>query len=144
MGYNPLLETDDRRYWIQVLVRVSGPVLEALSQRRLMAEMPVEVPNGNVADRRQFTHLEAMGRLLAGIAPWLESGQDSGVEGKLRNQYAEWSRAAIQSGTDQVSPDFMNFNKGSQPVVDTAFLSLAIVRAPTQLWRKLDSKTQQT
>ena len=36
----------------------------------------------------------------------------------------------------------MNFNKGSQPVVDTAFLSLAILRAPKQLWQKLDSKTQ--
>jgi hypothetical protein len=36
----------------------------------------------------------------------------------------------------------MNFNKGSQPVVDTAFLALAMVRAPNELWRKLDGKTQ--
>jgi hypothetical protein len=49
---------------------------------------------------------------------------------------------AIESGTDPVSPDFMNFNKGSQPVVDTAFLAQAIVRAPTELWIKLDAKTQ--
>jgi len=141
-NYYQSSETDDRGYWIQVLARVSGPVLKALSQRRLRAEMPVEVPSGNLADRRQFTHLEAMGRLLTGIAPWLESGPDSGVEGKLRNQYAEWSRIAIQSATDPASPDFMNFNEGSQPVVDTAFLSLAILRAPKQLWQKLDSKTQ--
>ncbi len=142
MGYYQSPQTDDRGYWIQVLARVSGPVLKALSQRRLRAEMPVEVPSGNVADRRQFTYQEAMGRLLTGIAPWLESGPDSGLEGKLRNQYAEWSRIAIQSATDPASPDFMNFNKGSQPVVDTAFLSLAILRAPKQLWQKLDSKTQ--
>ncbi len=37
----------------------------------------------------------------------------------------------------------MNFNHGSQPVVDAAFLALAIVRAPTELWQKLDGKTQQ-
>jgi hypothetical protein len=113
-----------------------------LSERKLKAEMPVETAHGNVADRRQYTYLEAMGRLLAGIAPWLESGPDIGDEGKLRHQYAEWSRMAIQSGTDPQSPDFMNFNKGGQPIVDAAFLALAIVRAPEELWRKLDTRTQ--
>jgi hypothetical protein len=104
--------------------------------------MPVEAPHGNVADRRQFTYLEAMGRLLTGIAPWLESGPQTGSESGLRSQYAEWSRMAIAAGTDPASPDFMNFNRGSQPVVDTAFLALAILRAPTELWKKLDVVTQ--
>jgi hypothetical protein len=133
---------DDRKYWIQVLTKVANPVLHALSTRTLKAEMPVEAPHNNLAERRQFTHLEALGRLLTGIAPWLESGPQDGAEGKLRNQYAEWSRMAIQSGTDPSSPDFMNFNKGAQPIVDTAFLAQAIVRAPTELWHKLDSQTQ--
>ena len=135
-------QADDRQYWLEVLTRVANPVLRAASQKRLKAEMPVEAPHGNVADRRQFTHLEALGRLLCGIAPWLESGSDHGAEGQLRNQYAQWSRAAIQSATDPASPDFMNFHQGSQPVVDTAFLALAIVRAPNQLWRQLDPGTQ--
>jgi hypothetical protein len=136
------LEEDDREYWVQVLTKVSGPVLKALSEKKLKAEMPVEAPHGNIAERRQFTYLEAMGRLLAGIAPWLESGPRSGKEGGLRNQYAEWSRAAIQSGTDPASPDYMNFNRGRQPIVDAAFLALAILRAPTELWKKLDAATQ--
>ena len=88
---------DDRQYWVEVLAKVAEPVLRSASQRRLKAEMPVEAPHGNVADRRQFTYLEALGRLLSGIAPWLESGPDSGAEDKLRYQYAEWSRMAIQS-----------------------------------------------
>jgi hypothetical protein len=133
---------DDREYWLQILAKVADPVLSAASQRRLKELMPVEAPHGNVEDRKQYTHLEALGRLLTGIAPWLESGSEDGSEGKLRNQYAEWARAAIQSGTDPSSPDFLNFNKGSQPVVDTAFLALAILRAPKELWHKLDSKTQ--
>ena len=83
-----------------------------------------------------------MGRLLTGIAPWLESGPQSGSEGGLRNQYAEWSRMAIAAATDPASPDFMNFKQGSQPIVDTAFLALAILRAPTELWKKLDAPTQ--
>jgi hypothetical protein len=133
---------DDRQFWVEVLNKVAAPVLQAASQKRLKQEMPVEAPHGNVADRRQFTYLEALGRLLSGMAPWLESGPETGAEGKLRNQYTEWTRMAIESGTDPASPDFLNFNKGSQPVVDTAFLALAILRAPNQLWRKLDARTQ--
>jgi hypothetical protein len=36
----------------------------------------------------------------------------------------------------------MNFTEGGQPVVDAAFLALAILRAPSELWEKLDRGTQ--
>ncbi|RSL19150.1 hypothetical protein EDE15_4792 [Edaphobacter aggregans] len=133
---------EDRKFWLQVLTKVTDPVLNAASQRRLKELMPVEAPHGNVSERSQYTYLEAMGRLLSGIAPWLESGSSTGTEGALRSQYADLTRKAIDAGTDPASPDFMNFNKGSQPVVDAAFLALAIVRAPTELWHKLDSRVQ--
>jgi hypothetical protein len=139
---SPPSGAEDRQFWLEVVAKVAEPVLRSASQKRLKAEMPVEAPHGNVAERRQFTYLEALGRLLSGIAPWLESASDSGAEGKLRDQYAEWSRMAIQSGTDPASPDYLNFNQGSQPIVDTAFLALAVVRAPNQLWHKLDPRTQ--
>lgn len=131
----------DRDYWVQSMLRIADPVLRSLSEGKLRERMPVEAPHGNLEERKQFTYLEAAGRLLAGIAPWLES--TDAPEAALRNHYAELARSAIRSATDPASPDFMNFNKGSQPVVDTAFLSLAIVRAPTELWKKLDPKTQQ-
>lgn len=136
---------DDRAYWIEVLRKVADPVLNALKDRKLKQLMPVEAPHGNVEDRRQFTHLEAMGRLLAGIAPWIELGPESGGAvdfGALRAKYAELAREAIAAGVDPASPDFMNFDKGRQPVVDAAFLALAILRAPNELWKKLDAKTQ--
>lgn len=134
---------NDRQYWIEVVERVSSPVLHALSQRKLKAIMPVESPQGNIEERKQHTYLEAMGRLLAGLAPWIETGATDGAEGKLREQYAELARVAIQSGTDPRSPDFMNFSHGRQPVVDASYLALAILRAPTELWVKLDKPTQQ-
>lgn len=133
---------DDREFWLRILDKISFPVLQAAGQGKLKAEMPVEAPHGNIEERRAFTHLEALGRLLAGIAPWLESGEGTESEGRLRSQYAEWSRLAIQFGTDPSSPDFLNFDKGRQPVVDAAFLAHAILRAPNELWRKLDTKTQ--
>lgn len=133
----------DREYWIQSMVKIADPVLRSLSEGKLKERMPVEAPAGNVEDRKQFTYLEAIGRLLTGMAPWLETGSRDSVEGKLRAEYAELARASIHAATDPGSPDFMNFNNGAQPVVDTAFLSLAIVRAPNELWHKLDRKTQQ-
>ena len=134
---------DDRAYWIATAIRVAHPVLNALSQRQLKSTMPVETAHGNAEDRRQFAYLEALGRLLTGLAPWLESGPDAGKEGELRLRYAVLAREAIQSATDPTSPDYMNFNKGQQPIVDAAFLALAILRAPTELWHKLDDITQQ-
>jgi hypothetical protein len=134
---------DDRGYWVQLLMKIADPVLEALSERKLKEMMPVEAPHGNVDERRQFTYLEAIARLLTGIAPWLERGPSTGKEGMLRIQCAARARTAIDAATDPTSPDFMNFCQGSQPVVDSAFLALAIVRAPTELWKKLDARVQQ-
>jgi hypothetical protein len=36
----------------------------------------------------------------------------------------------------------MNFCKGGQPLVDAAFLAQAILRAPDELWKKLDSRVK--
>jgi hypothetical protein len=102
----------------------------------------VEISPSNRTNRRQYTHLEALGRTLAGIAPWLELGPDDSDEGKLRAEIGDLARKSIDAGTDPASPDYMNFTTGGQPVVDTAFLSHAVVRAPTQLWAKLEPRVQ--
>jgi hypothetical protein len=134
---------DDRQFWVHTLTQVSSPVLKALGERKLRVMMPVEAPHGNAKERQQFTYLEAMGRLLAGISPWLETATPDGNEAALRQQYADLARGAIDAGTDPKSPDFMNFNQGAQPLVDAAFLTLAILRAPHELWDKLSRNTQQ-
>jgi hypothetical protein len=124
----------DRRYWVSVADRIARPVLAALANRRLKATMPVE---RKTPDRPHFTHLEAIGRLLCGISPWLELGPDDTPEGRLRGELADLARRAIDSGTDPASPDHLNFSDGGQPLVDTAFLAQAILRAPVELWGKL-------
>lgn len=126
----------DREYWIRTLRKVADPVLTSLSQRRLKIEMPVEAAP-NVTDRRNYTYLEALGRLLSGIGPWLESG-----ESEVSRRYADLARRAITAAVDPSSPDVMNFSQGSQPVVDAAFLALGILRAPSELWEKLDANTK--
>ncbi len=133
---------DDRAYWLQVVKRVSDPVLEAVSKQQLRAKMPVEAATGHVEERRQSTHLEAFARLLSGLAPWLELNETTGEETALQAHYRELARAGIHHGTDPSSPDYMHFGTTPQTIVDTAFLALAIVRSPVELWEKLDKHTR--
>jgi len=133
----------DRAYWCDVAARLATPMLDALSRRKLKAEMPVESVAANPASRAEVTHLEAVGRLLCGLAPWLELGGDATPEGAQRAKFAALARAGIDAGTDPQSPDLLNFSRGSQPLVDAAFLAQAMLRAPQELWQKLEPRVQQ-
>jgi hypothetical protein len=132
----------DRAYWLRVLTKLARPVLSNLADGTLKKNMPVECVTGNPADRAKYTHLEALGRLLAGIAPWLEASVDPGEEHDLQANLRTLARSAIRSAVDPQSPDFLNFHEGSQPVVDCGFLAQAVVRAPQQLWSELDGATK--
>jgi hypothetical protein len=132
---------NDRDYWISVLTKIADPVVSNLSQKQLKQRMPIETPTGYVKTH-DYTHLEALGRLVAGIAPWLELQSGPAHERERREKYAELIRQSINAATDPRSPDFMNFTKGRQPAVDSAFLCQGILRAPNQLWRKLDTTTR--
>ncbi|MEE4569852.1 DUF2264 domain-containing protein [Paenibacillus polymyxa] len=130
----------DRKYWVDTLVRIAHPVLYSLSESRLVINMPVEASMG---DRSDYTYLEALGRTLAGIAPWLEHGPRSGEEGEIRAKMADLARRAIEVATDPASPDFMNFTRGGQPLVDAAFLANAVLRAPNELYELLEEKVKE-
>lgn len=131
---------DDRARWCALAARIADPVIYALAQRRLKQSMPVEAKNP--AERAACTHLEAIGRLLAGLAPWLELGDDGTAEGHERARLARHARTALDSATDPASPDRLNFNEGRQPLVDAAFLAHAILRAPTELGEKLEPRVR--
>jgi hypothetical protein len=107
--------------------------------------MPVEKSPEMIRVKRNptTTHLEAVGRLLAGMAPWLELGPDNTPEGKLREQYIQLAVGGLRNGTDPKSPDYLAFDQTGQSLVDAAFLSHALLRAPNQLWGRLDETTKQ-
>ncbi len=132
--------SNDRDYWILVLRRLADPVLDALSNGMLKATMPIEQAAG--ADRSRVTHLEAVGRLLTGIAPWLELGPDATAEGRLRRHYVQLAHAGLANAVDPVSHDALNFTADRQPLVDAAFLAQALLRAPRTLLGALDDTTK--
>lgn len=138
---NSLVE-NDRKNWIDLLYKISYPVLDAMSQGKLRELMPVEVPEGAYGDRDTVTYLEAIGRLLAGLAPWLELDKVSSDEAGIQKELREKALLSIKHAVDPNSPDYINWTKGAQPLVDGAFLVHGIMRAPKQLWEPLESETK--
>ena len=130
----------DREVWTAALRRIADPVLTNLARGTLKARMPVE--QAATAKRQTVTHLEALGRLIAGIAPWIELPADDTTEGRLRLQYADLARRAIGRAVDPSSPDFLNFTRERQPLVDAAFLAQGLLRAPRTLRDALDPETK--
>jgi hypothetical protein len=120
----------ERQYCVSVLTRIADPVLNALSVNELRKRMPVEAKD--VQRASSSTYLEAFGRLLAGLAPWLELGPDETPEGKLRKKYIDLSIACIKNATNPTSPDFMNLKPGVSPWLMRPFLPRAYyVRRPS-------------
>lgn len=136
-----MIASDDRSYWLQTVLKVADPVLIALSQNRLKATMPIESASGQQAGRIAVSHLEALGRTVAGLSPWLELDADESAEGRSRKRYLDLTRKAIANGVDPQSPDYLNFAKNGQPLVDAAFLAHGLLRSP-KLWSALNPAEQ--
>ena len=128
------MTTDPREYWLRQLRRLADPVLDALCRRELRQSMPLE----SSVDRSDCSHMEAFGRLLCGLAPWLELESGDTAEGALRRRYAQVALEAIAAAVDPASPDYLWAPPGElqppdQLLVDTAFFAHALLRAPRKL-----------
>ncbi len=131
-----------RTYWIETLLKIANPVWEALAEDQLRERMPVET-NGERAGRAHFTHLEAVGRSLAGIAPWLELTGLEGEEAAQQEQLLKLVKKGLAHAVDAQSTDFLNFREGNQPVVDAAFLAHGFLRSWNSVWLALDAQVQE-
>ena len=138
------LSTDDRAYWLESMLKVAHPVLSNLAEDNLRASIPIGRSASAQANSREFiTHMESVGRTIAGIAPWLELGPDDTPEGQLRAKYIEMTCKAIANSVDPNAKDYFNSTATRQILVNSAFLIQGLLRAPTQLWGNLDELTRQ-
>lgn len=135
--------SETRQRWVRLLQRVARPPLAALAAGKLRATLPVEARSGHAAARAEVTHLEALGRTLAGVAPWLELADvASPNEADAQTGLRDLARAALAQAVDPASPDRLNFTEGGQPLVDAAFLAHALLRAPRELFAALPAPTR--
>src|SRR5437762_1111425 len=98
----PAVAESDRAYWVRTMSRIAEPVLTNLAAGTLKRNMPIE-STGNLADRFKYSHLEAIGRLLAGIAPLFETPLDAGPERDLQQRYADLARRGLRNAADPAS-----------------------------------------
>jgi len=89
--------------------------------------------------------MEAFGRLIAGIAPFLALPDDETAESKIRQRLRVQTLQSLAHSVDPQSPDYLLWNDGktSQPLVDAAFIAQALLAAPDILWKPLEEKTKQ-
>ena len=136
----------DREYWVKTMIKMVEPIYTNLSRNTLRKNMPVETRDGlNTGnDRKEATHLEALGRSFAGIAPWLNLPVDETKEGKLRAEYIDLVVKSLTNAVDPESPDYMPFDRPyNQKLVDAAYVAEGLLRSKDQIWPRLDTITQQ-
>ena len=128
-----------RKFWLDSMIKIASPVLEAMSRDRLKKDMPIESFRRK-EEYSQWVYLEVFARVMVGIAPWLGCGELSGQEERDRKYYAELARRCLKTAVDPDAEDFLNFvpRPNNQTIVDAAFLAQAILRAPEELWDPLD------
>lgn len=137
------IEKSDREYWADLLYDIAAPVLSNMSEGKLQQNMLVEVsPTWDGRDVK-VTYMEAFGRLMAGLAPWLSLPDDDTKEGIQRRQLREWALKSYAHAVDPQSPDYLLWRNEGQPLVDAAYIADSFLRAPEQLWEPLDALTKQ-
>ncbi len=134
---------NDRKYWADLLYKISEPVLSNISRGELSKNMVVEFSPSWDKRNSKVTYMEAFGRLMAGLSPWLSLPDDDTPEGKQRKQLREWALQGYIHAVDPQSSDYFLWSKSFQSLVDAAYIANSFLRAPKQLWEPLDSVTKQ-
>lgn len=129
-----------RREWLDAMIRIMDPVLTHFAAGDIKEVMPIY--GSEPENKDTCTYLEALGRTLCGVAPWLELPGLSGEERELQEKYRVLARKAILRITDPKDPAATDFTVNMQILVDTGFLSEGILRAPTQLWEAFSREEQ--
>lgn len=135
----------DRDYWVKLLQKIASPIVAPMSQGLLKKTMPLEL--SPTWDKRptDVAYMEALGRLLAGIAPFLALPEEDSKEGAIRKQLLLQTQQSLQHAVNPHSNDYLNWGSSNnrQPLVDAAFLAQAFLAAPQVLWHPLDAVTKE-
>ena len=133
---------DDRLYWAKLLYKIAYPIVHNLAEGTLTKNMPLETPPKYSLKVQKITYMEAIGRTMSGIAPWLALPDDNTTESVMRKQLRTDLLRGLPRCVDPQSPDYLNFRTEQQPIVDAAFMAHGFLRAPQTLWQPLDEVTK--
>ncbi len=132
----------DRAMFVALATRMAQPVLGRMARGRLQAEWKPELSPTWDGRNPRVAYMEAFGRLVDGLAPWLALPDDASPEGRVRKQLRSDALASYAHAVDPRSPDYLLWSANGQPLVDSAYVTSALLRAPEALWKPLDAKTK--
>lgn len=133
----------DRAYWADLAFRMAEPILRNMAAGELQSNMELEVSPTWDGRNKKVAYMEAFGRLMAGIAPWLSLPDDDTAEGVIRRQLKDWALKSYANAVDPDSPDYLLWEGEGQTLVDAAYIAESFVRGFDALWQPLDSLTKQ-
>lgn len=133
----------DRAYMVGILEQMALPVLERMASGRLRREWTPDVSPTWDGRPIEVGYLEAFARLIDGLAPWLALPDDDSAEGRLRGRIRDLALESYARSVDPKSPDRLAWEGHGQTLVDSAYFTSALLRAPEALWEPLDSATKQ-
>ncbi|WP_159627696.1 DUF2264 domain-containing protein [Massilia puerhi] len=133
---------NDRAWMAGLLQKMADPVLSNMARGELRKNFALEVsPTWDKRDTR-VAYLECFGRLIAGMAPWLALPDDATSEGKVRARLRQQALQSYVHAVDPDSPDYLAWRGHGQALVDSAYFTNALMRAPKALWEPLDATTK--
>ena len=133
----------DRAFMIGLLEKMASPILSRMSAGRLQSEWKPELsPTWDKRDPK-VSYMEGFARLIDGIAPWLALPDGEDAESRLRHSLREQAVQSYVHSVDPASPDRLGWEGHGQALVDSAYFTSALLRAPKSLWDPLDAKTKQ-
>jgi hypothetical protein len=133
----------DREYWAGLAYKLSKPLLEPMSRGELQSTMPMEYSPVWDGRDRDVAWMEAFGRLMAGIAPWIALPDDGSPEGRMRAELKDWALKSYVNAVDPDSPDYLGWKANAmQVIVDASYIANSFLRAPEALWEPLDEVTK--
>lgn len=142
-GPAPLPSGNEDRAWsVDLARRMAEPILSRMAHGRLQREWKPELsPTWDGRDPR-VGYMEGFARMIDGVAPWLALPDDAGAEGRLRRRLRDDALASFTHSVDPASPDYLLWRGHGQALVDSAYFTSALLRAPAALWTPLDAKTK--
>lgn len=135
---------NDRDYWISLLDKIASPILNNMSKGELRKNMPVEYSPTWDGRNKEVAYMEAFGRLIPGLAPFLALPEENTAEGVIRKRLLLQTHQSLAHAVNPNSPDYLYWgsSKTPQPLVDAAHIAQAFLMAPAALWQPLDQVTK--
>lgn len=132
----------DRSYFFDLLRKIAEPVLLPMSSGRLQQTFQPELSPTWDGRNPKVAYMECFGRLMSGIAPWLALPDDNTAETPVRKKLVDAALASYAHSVNPKSPDYLHWEDRGQALVDSAYFTQALMRAPQTLWEPLPRTTK--